>query len=111
MIASLIYLIIFLMLTLLALSAFVEIKYCRPIYEYFKNKREEKSANGNKFYNIKQKLLFGTILLVSTIGLIYQLLVSIPNEAGGAHYGVTGEEYSSLNLYNNTGDLSEFVKK
>ena len=111
MIASLIYLIIFLILTLLALSAFVKIKYCTPIYEYFKNKREEKIANGSKFYNIKQKLLFGTILLVSTNGIIYQLLVSIPNEAGGAHYGVTGEEYSSLNLYNNTGNLSEFVKK
>ena len=115
MIISLVILAIFVILSLVTLSVFVKIKFFAKLHEYFKNKRDEKLGIGEKFYGISQKLVFGTIFLFSIMVVFIQLTVSIPEEASGAFYGVTGNEYSKLNnlnkYKNNGGDLSEFVNK
>jgi len=115
MIISLVIFTIFFILSLVTLSVFVKIKYCGKLHEYFKNKRDEKLRIGEKFYGISQKLVFGTIFLFSILVVLIQLIVSIPQEAGGAFHGVTGNEYSTLNYLNkyknNEGDFSEFVNK
>jgi hypothetical protein len=111
MIISLIILVIFILLSLVALSVFVKIKYCGPIYEYFKSKRDNNIEIGKKFYGISQKLVFGTIFIFSLMIVFIQLTVSVPNEARGAFYGVTGDEFSRLSYLNKQGNFSEFVNK